>query len=220
MNTELEPISLSESKRLIELETTIHQNEGAMLKIADALTEIRDSRLYRAEFKTFKAYCEEKLSISRSYGYRLINFSEISKMSPAGDTPKTERAARAMREASKPISSGAIRHDGGATGSSASPDATAGTNVPASAPVEPAAIPPAAALNGIDMSKLKPAVELSPAAQALLELAEITRGDMEKIIDCITGNSCDLDTLGAVLKSLGRASKAIVGYQMEIKGRK
>jgi hypothetical protein len=47
----------SEVQRLIICERTIEQGGLTFIEVGAALQEIRDSKLYRAEFKSFERYC-------------------------------------------------------------------------------------------------------------------------------------------------------------------
>jgi hypothetical protein len=46
-------------------------------KVGNALLEIRDSELYRQDFKTFEDYCRQRWKMSRFYAHRLIDASEV-----------------------------------------------------------------------------------------------------------------------------------------------
>ena len=50
---ELTPITLDESRRLVELEKTIEHGLKTFLEVGAALAEIRDKKLYRVEHSTF-----------------------------------------------------------------------------------------------------------------------------------------------------------------------
>lgn len=67
-----EAISLTESKRLIQLEKIIKAGEKVFVEVGNALLEIRDAKLYRADFSTFDEYCQEKWGWGRQRGYELI----------------------------------------------------------------------------------------------------------------------------------------------------
>ena len=68
-----EAISLTESKRLIELESVIERGQKTFLEVGDALTEIRDSRIYRSDYGTFDEYCKIKWGWQRQRAYELIS---------------------------------------------------------------------------------------------------------------------------------------------------
>jgi hypothetical protein len=91
-----EPITLDESKRLIELEKIIEAGRQTFIEVGTALAEIRDSRLYKCDFKTFEDYCVQKWGFKRAHAHRLIEAAGIAKdLSPAGDIP-SERVAREL----------------------------------------------------------------------------------------------------------------------------
>lgn len=196
MKNDLEPISLAESNRLTILEGEIKANEGAMLKIADALTEIRDSRLYRNEFKTFKEYCEVRLEISRSRGYQLINFS---KMSTTVDKPANENQAREIRraarvplaQASEPtsrgetISGGEMVHNEPAAVSSVFSSAATGTN-------------------------------LTPTAEKVIEEADVLIENMKLAIDLIKGGTIDCKVIKDLIAENSKMSRWLMALAAEI----
>lgn len=62
-----------------------------------ALTEIRDSKLYREEFDTFAEFCQQTYQLGKTHAYRLIESAEI-KMSPIGDKIQNEAQARAIAQ--------------------------------------------------------------------------------------------------------------------------
>lgn len=67
----IDSLTTDELSALTSLESTIAASEDAAVSYLSALREIRDRRLYRAAFPTFKAYCESKWYKS----YRAINIS-------------------------------------------------------------------------------------------------------------------------------------------------
>lgn len=52
--------------------------------LSATLAEIRDSRLYRIEFKTFETYCQERWGWGRDYANKLIQASAVVSSLPAG----------------------------------------------------------------------------------------------------------------------------------------
>jgi hypothetical protein len=96
-----EPITLDESKRLIELEKIIEAGRQTFIEVGTALAEIRDSRLYKADFKTFEDYCIHKWGFKRAHAHRLIEAAGIAiDLSPVGDIP-SERVAREIAKVPK-----------------------------------------------------------------------------------------------------------------------
>ena len=63
-------------RRLKHLEDVIETTEES---IGEALLEIKESRLYRAEYGTFQKYCESRCGYHRSYVHRLIAFAKETK---------------------------------------------------------------------------------------------------------------------------------------------
>jgi hypothetical protein len=62
----LAPLSAPERSRLDQLEATIRRGREVLRKVALALLEIRDRRLYRATHATFRAYCKGTLGYGTS----------------------------------------------------------------------------------------------------------------------------------------------------------
>ena len=67
-------------------------------KYFDALMEIRDGRLYRAEFGTFEEYCQERWGWGRNYINKLIASAEVVENlgTIVPKLPATERQARPL----------------------------------------------------------------------------------------------------------------------------
>jgi len=95
---EIEAITIEESRRLVELETTIGAGLQTFVEVGEALLEIRDSRLYRIEHRTFEAYCREKWGMSRPRVYQLIGASQVAKQvsTIVDKAPSTESQARPL----------------------------------------------------------------------------------------------------------------------------
>ena len=47
------------------------------MEVGNALLTIREKRLYREEFKTFKDYCKERWGMGKNYANRLISGSQV-----------------------------------------------------------------------------------------------------------------------------------------------
>lgn len=80
MNTEA--ITITESKRLVTLEKVIKTGEQTFIEVGNALAEIRDSRLYRADFKTFDAYCHGKWGWTRMRAHQIIEAAGVANSLP------------------------------------------------------------------------------------------------------------------------------------------
>ena len=67
-----------EKKRLAEVEQVIEQGIAVFVEVGSALAEVRDSKLYRAEFKTFEAYCQTRWGLGRTYVFNLIESAQTA----------------------------------------------------------------------------------------------------------------------------------------------
>ena len=67
----------TETERLTELETVIERGLQTFVEVGNALMEIRDGRLYRAEYDTFENYCWERWGMGASRARQLISAAEI-----------------------------------------------------------------------------------------------------------------------------------------------
>lgn len=85
-----------EQSRLAALEATITAGQVTFVAVAAALSEIRDTKLYRANYPTFDAYCRQKWGWSRIHAHRLIEAGQTVSALPAGNKVKTESQARVL----------------------------------------------------------------------------------------------------------------------------
>ena len=60
-------MSVRETERLAELETTIARGRNTFVEVGLALAEIRDLRLYKHEYGSFSEYCQKKWGWKKSY---------------------------------------------------------------------------------------------------------------------------------------------------------
>ena len=79
----------------------------AFLEVGTALTKIRDTRLYKAEFRTFEDYCRQRWDMTRQYANQLISSVHVvnsletivskptaeSQVRPLSQLPTRERSA-------------------------------------------------------------------------------------------------------------------------------
>jgi hypothetical protein len=90
-------ITPSESVRLIALERVIEKGKNTFVEVGNALSEIRDSRIYRATHATFEDYCRERWQFSKRHCDRMISAGEIAKnLGPIGPKPESESQARPL----------------------------------------------------------------------------------------------------------------------------
>jgi hypothetical protein len=87
-----------EKKRLKKLEGIVERGMSTFIEVGDALTEIRDRKLYRlspfgGQSATFEEYAFRKFGFSRAHAYRHIKTSKVQTvLSPFGDkTPSENR---------------------------------------------------------------------------------------------------------------------------------
>jgi hypothetical protein len=87
----------AEASRLHELEAVVAAGIRTFHQVGRALLEIRDSRLYRADIRTFDAYCRSKWNFSRQHAYRLIDAAGVvDDCSTTGPPLEVAAQARAM----------------------------------------------------------------------------------------------------------------------------
>lgn len=85
-------------RSLEELETIINRGARAFIEVGNALTEIRDRKLYRSSFKTFESYCRDRWGFSNKNAYHLIDATAVIKQLPKvlSSEIKNARQARAL----------------------------------------------------------------------------------------------------------------------------
>jgi hypothetical protein len=86
----------------ITLERTIEAGQQTFVEVGLALTEIRDSKLYRADFETFDQYCQKRWGWSQKRASHLIIASEVVKMLPVKDSTIVENEGQARQLAKVP----------------------------------------------------------------------------------------------------------------------
>ena len=74
---ELDLMSQDETDRLAELEAVIKKDLKGFVRVGIALKEIRDKKLYRGRYTTWKDYLKNEWDISKSYGEYHIKASDI-----------------------------------------------------------------------------------------------------------------------------------------------
>jgi hypothetical protein len=77
---ENQALTTSESARLVELEGVIERGLKSFIVVGLALQEIRGSKLYRTEHKTFEDYLDKRWALSRRYSRQLLTRSQKSKV--------------------------------------------------------------------------------------------------------------------------------------------
>jgi len=217
MNTELEPISLSESEQRIQCENKVHKGQQTFIEVGEALLTLRDNRLYRNDFSNFESYCKSAFGWSASRARQLVAASEAAKSVTNGNglnerqarelarVPAEKRAevlakagnkptARKIREAAivdiKPISAAASQPDG-RTVPCASENAR--TEQHTAGDTDPA--------DGQD------AGSLSETAETCVEMCEISIENFRALIDAIKDGSLTCDHLKDVREHAAKTSR-------------
>lgn len=96
-------LNRSEKNRLARLEKTISKGWETFLDVGRALSAIREEQLYRNNYPTFEAYCQDKWQMGRSYAGRLIGTVEIMEelsenLDDGVALPQNEAQARCLKE--------------------------------------------------------------------------------------------------------------------------
>jgi hypothetical protein len=87
------PIDLD---RLPDLEAVIERGRATFMEVGRALSEIRDGRLYAADYRTFEDYCAQRWGLRRSYAYEIIQSAQAAQLvsgTPDTPAPQTARVA-------------------------------------------------------------------------------------------------------------------------------
>lgn len=86
-----------EKARLTELEEQVMVGASAAVLAGRALTEIRDSRLYRESHDSFQTYAEQRFGMSRQRAYQLIDYAATAgEFEQRGLQLPPERITRAL----------------------------------------------------------------------------------------------------------------------------
>lgn len=70
-------LSASETDELYRCELIIERGLKTFFEVGAALLRVRDLRLYRVEYKTFEAYCDERWGMGRRYVNQIIAASQV-----------------------------------------------------------------------------------------------------------------------------------------------
>lgn len=91
-------LTASESTALAEHEAVIERGIKTFYEVGTALADIRNRKLYRADYGTFEEYAHQRWSMSRTRAYELMSASAV--VSAIADTempaPANEGQARAL----------------------------------------------------------------------------------------------------------------------------
>jgi len=93
-----DPLAPDEAAEFQRLEQIVDKGMKSFIEAGVALMEIREQRLYRAEYGTFEEYLSVKWETSKAYANRLIASAEVVKnLTPIGAIlPQNEAQARPL----------------------------------------------------------------------------------------------------------------------------
>src|SRR5262245_52310475 len=90
-------LTTTEKQELVRCEETIEAGLKTFYEVGKALLKIRDMRLYRAEYPTFEAYCQDRWGISRNRAYQNISAVQIvDQISPTSLSPTSDTQVRPL----------------------------------------------------------------------------------------------------------------------------
>lgn len=88
------------TERLCTCERVIERGLNTFVEVGNALLEIRDNRLYRANYSTFEEYCQTRWSFTKQRAYQLMDAAEVidslEKSTIVDFLPRTETQARPL----------------------------------------------------------------------------------------------------------------------------
>lgn len=95
------PLASDEKQSLARCEAIIARGVQTFVEVGEALTEIRDGKLYRMQYQTFDAYCKERWGIGSSRARQLIGASAVARQveTVTNVTLPNEGQARAIAKA-------------------------------------------------------------------------------------------------------------------------
>jgi DNA modification methylase len=90
-------LSTDEHSALEQHEATIEHGLKTFVEVGNALSAIRDARLYRASHATFEEYCQERWQMARQTAYQYIGAAAVvENVRNCGHLPATESQARPL----------------------------------------------------------------------------------------------------------------------------
>lgn len=94
-------LSITESRRLIELESVIQRGKQTFVEVGLALAEIRASKLYEIDHESFDEYCRAKWGWEKRYWQYVISAADTVNAlpEPSRTMVHTERQARELAKA-------------------------------------------------------------------------------------------------------------------------
>lgn len=99
-----EILTASESTALTEHEAVIERGIKTFYEVGTALADIRDRKLYRADYGTFEEYAEQRWQMSRRRAYQMIEAAGVVNNFSHSEipAPSTESQARELSRVPEP----------------------------------------------------------------------------------------------------------------------
>ncbi|HOX59698.1 MAG TPA: hypothetical protein P5205_09410 [Candidatus Paceibacterota bacterium] len=99
-------VRIRDDERLVLLEKVITRGQKTFVEVGLALAEIRDMRLYKREYASFREYCQKKWGWTKQHAYRLIEAAPIAK---GHQLVTSEGAARELAKAAPEQRAGVVQ---------------------------------------------------------------------------------------------------------------
>lgn len=206
-----EPISLTESKQLVSLESKIEAGQKTFLEVGLALAEIRDNKLYRSDYSTFEDYCKEKWGWEKRYWQYVIAASETVRNlpEPSRTIVHSESQARELSKAAPEQREEVLRSvaaKGPVTAKAIREEIQEVVEVENPEPVSPPTLESKfkAATANLEIPPVEP--ELTPFQEFEQDIAYVCEKAIARITTCEPGK-CKL-TLAVWIKKFTQAEKA------------
>lgn len=208
-----------ERAELARCEAVIERGFRTFIEVGNALAEVRDARLYRAEHRTFQDYCRDQWGFSRKRAYDLIGAAAVAaELSQICDTP-VQRESHAAALAAVPKSDREKVWVRAVEAANGKPTATtvksvaatltgAGGSAPVPVPGEVLAAAPAAS-NALEssVSRTRSAARRLPCGVA--ELCEAEPDHTDEILDRIADLAATKISDEAVGERLGMSTARV-----------
>jgi len=92
-----ESLTVVERSALVHAEATIERGLTSFMEVGEALSRVRDERLYREGFGTFEVYCRDRWGITDRRARQMIDAATVVDTLPTGTTvPVNEGQAREL----------------------------------------------------------------------------------------------------------------------------
>jgi len=219
--------------RMDELEEAIARGKETFLQVGSALAEIMETQLYKQRgFGSFAEYCETKWGFKKTYAYQLINSAAAAKSVSAIAEIKNEATARELARVPEDRREAVLKKAGSKPTARKIREAAVVDVEPTGETPRVQSYAPEPALKGVDLGKVqesaatftppdqrenKPSADLSASERATWEEVLTGRDNLDAILDCMNGHSCDVVTIAEVVSQLGLVRKSLMAYQKEIK---